>query len=86
MACSHEKRSGCKERKREGDLLDQRPKRFSTFVVSIVCMERGSTLMMGFSDRKGMFAVMRAQYTGIPGMRRRLEGLNGAEGDLAACV
>lgn len=33
---------------------DQRPKRFSTFCVSIVCMESSSTLRSGLAARKGI--------------------------------
>jgi hypothetical protein len=66
--------SGRRLQEKMGNSLDHRPKRFSTLVVSMVCMERGSTLIIGFSDRKGMM-VVRGPEDGDPRMSR-LDGLN----------
>lgn len=42
----------------------QRPKRFSTFLVSIVCIEPGSTLTIGRSERRGILTASRAVVAG----------------------
>jgi hypothetical protein len=50
------------------DLPLQRPNKFSGFLVSMVCIEPGSTRTMGRSERRGMLAMWRAVVAGAVGI------------------